>query len=72
MYPEMSMMLSPLGIPVGDRASRTEEKIKYAELSLSDARRLHWAEFAGQGWIGEPMFTMFYAAPKELRNRFNC
>lgn len=46
-YPGMSMILSPLGIPVDGPASRTDEEIKYAELNLSDSRRLHWAEFAG-------------------------
>lgn len=47
LYPGMSMILGPLGIPVDGRASVTEEEIKYAKLNLSDARRLHWAEFAG-------------------------
>lgn len=46
-YPGMSMILSPLGIPVDGPASRTDEEIKYAELNISDSRRLHWAEFAG-------------------------
>lgn len=47
MYPGMSMIVSPLGLPVEGRASVTDEEIKYAELNLMDARRLHWAEFAG-------------------------
>ena len=46
-YLGMSMVLGPIGIPIGGPASRTEEETKYAELNLSDARRLHWAEFAG-------------------------
>ena len=47
LYPGMSMILGPIGLPVGGPASRTDEEIKYAELNLSDARRLHWSEFAG-------------------------
>ncbi len=46
-FPGMSMIAGPLGLQIGGPASRTDEEIKYAELNLSDSRRLHWAEFAG-------------------------
>lgn len=41
-----TMITGVLGLPIGGLASDTEEEIKYADLNLSDSRRLHWGEFA--------------------------
>ena len=46
-FPGKSMIVGPLGLPIGGAGSNTEEEIKYAEVNLMDSRRLHWAEFAG-------------------------
>lgn len=46
-FPGRSMITGPLGLPIGGEASGDQEEIKYAELNLSDARRMHWADLAG-------------------------